>query len=421
ADEYDTVNNFIKYIDLKQKAGENPRQGEIEGVEDDAVRVLTIHKAKGLEFKAVFVPALVQDKFPARNRASSPFPLPEPLMKDIVDEAVYAKEEERRLFYVAMTRARDALYLTCSRRYEGVSERKPSIFLFEAGLAVPDKGAEAGQSPAGIESFERKEAAPKKSGRPVKSGAVRLSNYQIDDYLTCPFKYRLIHILKMPIREQPNIIYGQAMHRVAAEYYRAKQENTPVSVDGLIKIFDALWKPRGFISREHEKKRYEAALRNIENFFIVEEKRGKVPKYIEKSFEFKLNENIVIAGRWDRIDEEDGKPMIVDYKTSDVRDMEKAKKKLSSPDIARQLTLYALAYERVFGVPVDSVAVYFFESALLAVKKIKPDTITRFMEKAEKVAEGIKNGCFDAVPGPISCRYCAFNTICPHSKADVLF
>src|SRR5208337_1081909 len=81
-----------------------------------------------------FVVGLVQDKFPSKNRGDFQLPLPEELMKDMVNEEQYRQEEERRLFYVAMTRAQDLLYLTASLKYEGKSERKISIFLRELGV-----------------------------------------------------------------------------------------------------------------------------------------------------------------------------------------------------------------------------------------------------------------------------------------------
>src|SRR5208337_4421900 len=99
-EEYDTIYNFVNYIDLRQKAGDNPREDILEDVMEDSVQVATVHKAKGLEFKAVFVVGLVQDKFPSKNRGDFQLPLPEELMKDMVNEEQYRQEEERRLFYV---------------------------------------------------------------------------------------------------------------------------------------------------------------------------------------------------------------------------------------------------------------------------------------------------------------------------------
>ncbi|MCE5299636.1 MAG: ATP-dependent helicase, partial [Spirochaetia bacterium] len=271
SDEYDTVNNFVTYIDLRQRSGDNPESGIFDDDQEDSVQVATIHKAKGLEFKVVFVCAMIQEKFPVRSKGSFPFPLPEELMKDMVDEKLYAMEEERRLFYVAVTRAKEALYLTYSKQYEGAGNKKPSMFLLETGYREP----EVVQKTAVLDRlrFFEKGTAPKPdetAGTAAGEKTLYLSNYQIDDYLTCPFKYKLIHVLRIPIKENPNIIYGQAMHKVASEFYKARQEGRNVKTEDMQEIFRALWKPTGFISRQHEQRRFEQGLHTIEEFCRTE-------------------------------------------------------------------------------------------------------------------------------------------------------
>ena len=320
-----------------------------------------------------------------------------------------------------MTRAKDTLYLTASRQYEGAANKKISIFLKELGVEEPELAAQSENVLERLSFFERKKTVLEALSAPVKTGPLMLSNYQIDDYLTCPFKYKLIHILRMPIREVPNIIYGQAMHKVAAEYYKAKMEGRSTELEALLKIFESMWRPSGFISREHERRRYEKGIENIKRFYEQEEKAGIVPVFIEKDFEFKLNDRVSVRGRWDRIDERDGKRVILDYKTSEVQDEEKAKKKISSADISRQLTLYALAHEMCFGIPVENVGVYFFESGITALKKLRKDTTEKFKEKILETAGDIMAGRFDPAPSSFTCSQCAFFDICPASKAEVLF
>jgi len=421
-EDYDTIYNFVNYIDLRQKAGDNPREDVLEDVLEDSVQIATVHKAKGLEFKVVFVLGLVQDKFPSKNRGDFQLPLPEELMKDMVDEQQYRQEEERRLFYVAMTRAQDLLYLTAALKYEGKSERKISIFLRELGVEKHDEYLAAVDKQDRLKYFEREKTAFEQT--PVihkDSLIVKLSNYQIDDYLTCPYKYKIIHIFRMPIREQPNIIYGLAMHKVVAEFFKARQENRQVSLAELENIFKSLWKPVGFITREHEQRRFEAGLASVKRFFDEESKNNIVPEFIEKDFEFKLDSWILVRGRWDRIDNINGKTTIIDYKTSEVKDMEKARKKLNSEDISKQLTLYALAYQKAFGRAPDEVAVYFLESSIIAGKKLKQDTINNFEDKIKEVADKIRKQEFGATPSVFECSQCAFATMCQFSKADVLF
>ena len=84
--------------------------------EGEGVNLLTVHASKGLEFPEVYVIDLVDGRFPNRKMMSS-------------------IEEERRLFYVAVTRAKDRLYLSLAK-FDRVKkiDYKPSQFLHEAGL-----------------------------------------------------------------------------------------------------------------------------------------------------------------------------------------------------------------------------------------------------------------------------------------------
>lgn len=420
SEDYDTMYNFVNYLDLRQKAGDNPVSDVFEDTEENSVQAATIHKAKGLEFKIVFVPALIQDKFPVRARGGFPFPLPEGLMKDLVDEKLYMQEEERRLFYVAITRAKDSLHLTYSKQYEGAGNKKPSMFLMELGYKEPE-GMTKQSKEDKLKSFEKKEIIEVVKVEGIKFKTLKLSNYQIDDYLTCPYKYKLIHVLRIPIKEEPVVIYGQAMHKVASEFYKAKQEGSTISLNTLTDIFKSMWKPAGFISAQHEQRRYEQGLKNIEEFYKTESESKIIPKYIEKDFEFKLSTDIIVRGRWDRIDEIDGKWRIIDYKTSDIKDKVKAEEKMDSLNIGRQLKLYSIAFEKVFGHVLDEVGIYFFESRISVFKKMRKDTLEKYEKQIHETAADIRTGSFDATPSSFVCKYCAFFNICPHSKADILF
>jgi DNA helicase-2/ATP-dependent DNA helicase PcrA len=129
-----TLAGFIRYLDLL--SGISVEVGERE--EKDAVRVLTVHKSKGREYPVVFVVDLVKDKFPLRYQAK-PFFVPNDLAKGLKtgdDERALFLQEERRLLYVAMTRAQEKLYLALAKRYgERKTDASPSQFLFEIGYA----------------------------------------------------------------------------------------------------------------------------------------------------------------------------------------------------------------------------------------------------------------------------------------------
>ena len=95
-------------IDLELEAGE---AGSLENnIEEgpESVKIMTVHAAKGLEFKYVFIVNLVDRRFPIDDR-KDPIELPDSLIKEIIPEGDIHLQEERRLFYVAMTRAKNGL------------------------------------------------------------------------------------------------------------------------------------------------------------------------------------------------------------------------------------------------------------------------------------------------------------------------
>ncbi|MHB8871301.1 MAG: ATP-dependent helicase, partial [Candidatus Doudnabacteria bacterium] len=105
-----TVRNFLAFIEFEQEAGDegkldfDPNQGP------ESIKIMTIHSAKGLEYKNVFVVNMVDQRFPSRDRKEA-IEIPKELVKEILPEGDIHLQEERRLFYVAITRAKQNLYL----------------------------------------------------------------------------------------------------------------------------------------------------------------------------------------------------------------------------------------------------------------------------------------------------------------------
>src|SRR5439155_17366987 len=118
-------------------SGDDPPTGDADP-DVDAVAVMTVHKAKGLEFPVVFVPGLVADRFPARGRRD-PLAMPVELVDEVLPEGDGHLQEERRLFYVAMTRARDELILSHATESPSGRARRVSPFVIEA-LDLPTAG-----------------------------------------------------------------------------------------------------------------------------------------------------------------------------------------------------------------------------------------------------------------------------------------
>ena len=132
-----TVRGFVEYYEHVIASGD---RGKLYQPTDtpDSVNIMTIHASKGLEFKYVFIVKCVEEGFPCK-RKSDGIALPLALIKEQMPEGDYHYQEERRLFYVAMTRAKEKLFLTSAEMYEGNKRgKKVSRFVAEIGLQTTD-------------------------------------------------------------------------------------------------------------------------------------------------------------------------------------------------------------------------------------------------------------------------------------------
>jgi len=408
----DRVINFVNYLNLLIEAGDDPPTVEAD-LDADALNILTIHKAKGLEFRIVFLVSLVQGRFPWPHR-SSPIELPDSMIKEVLPVGDFHLQEERRLFYVGMTRAKEELYLTSAQDYGGKRLRRVSQFVFEA-LGTEVKEGEKKKASA-LETIQR--FAPKKESIKVKPAKfdqnklVHLTYYQIDDYLTCPLKYKYVNILRVPIMEHHTVIYGRAMHEAVTKYYQYKSNGKKMQLDDLLDTFEANFDPQGFLDANHQEERFRIGRESLVRFFHKEEDQKGMPKFIEKEFSFNSGGNR-ITGRFDRVDEDKEGVVIMDFKTSEVKAQDVADKKAED---SLQLALYCLAYENIFGKLPYKIALYFLESGIIGTSLIREDSFDKIKEKIAEVSCGIRNQNFLATPTYMACTYCAYNQICPSVK-----
>ncbi|MFZ3090817.1 MAG: ATP-dependent DNA helicase [Nitrospirota bacterium] len=404
----DRVQHYIKHLDMLIEAGDNPAVAEAD-IDEDAVSVMTVHKSKGLEFPVVFMVSLVNLKFPTKN-FSDPIELPQELIKDIVPSGDFHIQEERRLFYVGMTRAKEELCFTSSRDYGGAKARKVSPFVVETlNLNENDLSLYKASALEEIRRFAPSIESNSSGLAPMKeSEMLKLNCYQIDDYNTCPLKFKYLHILRIPLYSHHAVIYGSALHTVVAEYFKRKKLGIPVSFDDIKKIYESSWKSEGFLSKEHEEIRFNTGIEALKRFFEKEEKAGILPTYIEKEFNFFIGKN-KITGRWDRVDENNGTGHIIDYKSSEVKDQKTADEKTRKN---LQLSIYALAYREIHGRLPDRVHLYFLESGIIGSAEPKEKDIEKTIEKINTVAAGIRQRIYAAKPDYNNCEYCAYQNIC---------
>ena len=422
---YDRVAWFIDYLDDLIEAGDNPPVGDA-AWEAEAVNILTVHQAKGLEFSIVFLVGLVEGRFPSVNRLD-PFPLPDALVKEISGGTDVHRQEERRLFYVGMTRAKEDLYLTSAQNYGGKRPRKPSLFVSEAldldatqlttqrtppltailrhgrTRETPDPNEKASETSTDLKLFS------------VGNTILSLSHQQVDDYLTCPLKYRYRNILRVPSRIHHAVIYGNAIHQAIRLLNMNRHAGRETQVGDLHDLFRKQWHAEGFLTRQHEELRLQEGLQALTNLHAHETEDRSTPTYVEHRFSL-TDGGVRLVGIFDRIDIKDGCGTVVDYKTSAVRSQEQADKRTSD---SRQLAIYSLAYERLFGSLPTAVELRFLTPEIL-VGRVTPSekTLARARADIEKAAAGIRAERFPGDPVYRACRYCPYAGICPSRRSD---
>ncbi|HXA94562.1 MAG TPA: ATP-dependent DNA helicase [Candidatus Dormibacteraeota bacterium] len=411
---YDNVREFVNHLDALIDAGDDPAVAEAD-TETPAVHVLTVHKAKGLEWPVVFMVDCAQNKFPSTRR-SDPIEIPPELIKDTLPTGDFHEQEERRLFYVGMTRAKERLYLTSAEDMGGRRKWKVSQFVLEA-LDLPKDAARPFRAHA-IEELRRLAPPPESAGlslAPIPDEeTLAVSHRQVDDYETCPLKYQYIHILRIPLRQHHSVVYGSALHNAVEFYLRRRAAGNYTSLEDFLLAFENAWRNEGFLTREHEEQRKRAGLAALTRFYHEEEASGQKPTDVEREFGFNLGLNRV-RGRFDRVDETPEGLVIVDYKSSDVTEQKKADQRARE---SLQLKIYALAQHEMTGRLPARVELRFLESGLVGRHEPTLDDLTDAREAIGEAARGIRRREFEATPGYQTCRYCPYNQICPRTATQ---
>lgn len=410
---------LVAQLDTLIETGDDPSTADAEPDEGDAVHVLTYHKAKGLEFPVVFMVGLVADRIPGRER-SDPLEPPAELLRDAITGAAGDHvAEERRLFYVGMTRAREELVLSWAQDYGGRRSRAVSQFVTEA-LDLPPATPPEVVRPVLTEQLARHAGSPREAAptapasRPaIGDRPLMLSYGQVSDYLDCPARYRYGHVLRIPTPVSHQMVYGRALHAAAQAYHRRQMAGRQMTIDELHAALDSAWESIGFLTREHEEARLTAAHEAIARFWDEQQRDPARPSAIEQDFTVAFGRDR-IRGRYDRIDrDDDGRVVITDYKSSDVRDLPTANRRARE---SLQLSIYALAYEAQRGSLPDELALHFLESGIVGRAAPSERRLERAQEQIGIAAEGIRAGRFAATPSAMRCSYCPFREICPDAS-----
>ena len=406
---------LVPHLELLRDAGDDPAAADFEQSEN-AVNVLSIHKAKGLEFGVVYLIVATEERLPGSLRPAE-LPLPEGLAHTPPLDRDRHIAEERRLAYVAITRAKDAFFFTSATDYGGTRSHRPSRFVEEALGRRPER---LSARLAAYDELQRFAAPPDEVDAPLPAlGAdniLTVSYSQIDDYRRCPLRYRFAHVLRIPVLPTPPMIYGNALHQAVADHLRRRRDGERPTLGQLEATFRSAWLAEGFISPEHESERFEAGLVALRRFF-ASEAEAPAPDLVEQRFSFLLGNDRVV-GRWDRVDESPDGPVVIDYKSTPIEPGTGTPQRRANQDL--QLQLYALAHERMYGVRPAKAVLHFLETGERGEMTPNPEALSAVASLVTATAAKIRARQFAAAPARPEARTCAecpYNQICPDSWA----
>ncbi len=397
------LTHFMEEFELERESGNTGGLKFDIDTGPDMVRIMTIHASKGLEFPVVFIVNMVAQRFPSVNRGGE-IELPDALTKEIIPEGDIHLEEERRLGYVAITRAKERLYFTSAEDYGGKTKKKPSKFLEEFGFV------ETPQLVVEHSAFEEPERIPETG--PRYEPPPYFSFTQLAAYDTCPLQYKYAHVLRIPVLGNYQMSFGKTMHAVLERLLKeiAEKPGVAVPLERVLAMYDEEWIDEWYPSAEEKEKYREEGRAALLRIHKEMSEHPPHPLFLEKDFMLKVGE-FGVRGKIDRIDIVEGETgvEIVDYKTG------KPKDKLEADD-KRQLLLYHIAVQRLMGLEPKKLTFKYLRDGSEASFVGTEKDVAKFESALEEQMTQIRSADFTPSPG-MHCKYCDFKNICDFSAA----
>ncbi len=388
---------------------------------EKGVRLMTVHKAKGLEFDYVFLVNVVDGHW-GNTRQKSALALPPGLLRHGLSEGEHGHEEERRLFYVALTRGRRQVYITSARRDRNGRARLPSLFAREisaANVEVVEIQREQSSEALAVDRL----APARKEGTAVDVRAwlaANLENYvmsvtHLNNYLRCPRLFYYRNVLRAPSAKTKHMAFGTAVHAALKDLFTSYQkEGRLPDRDYLLERFQRHLKMEDLV--ENERSEVQQLGRGaLEAYYEACGRSWTSPSLVEYDFRSHgVNlEGVGLTGKLDKIEIREGnQARVVDYKTGNP---DSAGGKLrEGGDYRRQLVFYKLIgdlsprfkYEIVAG------SIHFIQPSKRTGRLVRKEfgiterEVSELKQEVIRVGREIKELKFLDAEGCGECEYC---------------
>jgi DNA helicase-2/ATP-dependent DNA helicase PcrA len=366
----------------------------------DAVRIMTIHQAKGMQWPVVFVPALLHNRFPAKKPGGRTVwhLLPRAGIKG-QPRFEGTLEDERRLFYVAMTRSQKFLHMTWAPVPGNQQFQKRSQFWDDVLASkwvkrrTPDYSAR-----------DRLPATPR-----AGVANVVFSFSDLKYFFECPyqFKLRILYGFNAPIHEA--LGYGKSLHDALAEVHARAIRGNVAADDEVPRLVEThLHAPYAYPALRQQ---LEAAAERVLRDYLNDNRKlfDKI-EFSEKQIEISLGDGVNVVGRIDLVRRIDtGETTIVDLKSSDRAQPEEVTE--------AQLHVYALGYQDLTGRRPDYVEIYELDERKRKPRSVDDDFLADVKMKVRDAASALRTSTLPANPSAKKCKGCDYRGMCSAGRA----
>lgn len=393
----------------------------------DAVDLMTIHSAKGLEYPAVFVPGLTTQKFdstPPRGYLRYEEWVPQNIFD--YDEYAPGTEEQRRLLYVAITRAQKYLVLSGARDNVGYNQNQNESQYYNE-IASQDRPGVLNNAVPDPTPREEREIPPG-----VQDYIYPTSFSDLRYYQKCPYDYKLRKIYGFAPPIDQAFGFGFAVHDILREMHERHEDDaqlvmSPGEIRNRVNDEDRFYLryAAGDIDENLREAGEEMLVSYSQDYQdeLVSTYRSEVP------FEILLTDDesdgtALVSGAIDLLERRDPdtdeliEVDIVDFKTSEEPDEDERNEELR--DNRFQVKLYGLATQAEFNL--EAVDGYIHYLGNDGEERIPVDLADPELDQVELLVQGnverIMERNFFADPGSEKCSNCDFFNICPHAVSD---
>lgn len=339
----------------------------------DAVRIMTVHQAKGMQWPAVFVPCLRANRFPSRRQGGRSIwnIIPEKAVPN-ADRYKGTKEDERRLFYVALTRAEKYLFCSWGPILDNQQQRRVSEFFTELTQSEFVLGADPSKPPHRLQPQAR-----------VADSPLPLTFSELRYYFQCPydFKLRFLYGFDSPINRA--LGFGKSLHDALCEIHAESIRGNVPSISDVPKLVqDHLHLP--FANTQVLENSVRGAEKALKQYLEKHGEQLTRLEHAEKTVELKLADGIVVSGRIDLIRRTDTNEIaIVDFKSGeDTQPQEMTR---------LQLQVYAAGYQKATGKNADLMEIHNLEVGHIHREEVKGSVVQQTLDRVVEAGKQIRD------------------------------